>query len=171
MAPRLPTTSTPPAANPGTAESLRLAIVADTHGQLRPEVLERLAGVDAILHAGDVGSPDVLARLRALAPVFAVRGNVDTGELAALPDTATGDLGGISYGLVHRREDVPNDWGRRLDLVIFGHSHRPELEWRGGALWLNPGSCGPRRFQLPLTFGFLTIRDRRVTPEIVAVAY
>src|SRR5262249_46217127 len=124
---------------------MRVGVLADTHNLLRPEVLARLAGCDRLLHAGDVGGPEILARLGAIAPVAAVRGNVD-GE--GLPETLEGDLGGLRFGMVHRREDVPADWPKHLALIVFGHSHRPELAWRGDCLLLNPGACGPRRFSL-----------------------
>jgi putative phosphoesterase len=149
---------------------MRVGILADTHGLLRPRVLERLAGCDRLLHAGDVGDPEVLAALRAIAPIEAVRGNVDQGpELDRLPHTLRGSLGELAFGMVHRREDMPADWPERARLVIFGHSHRPELGWRGHTLLLNPGACGPRRFQLPLTIAVVTVVGDRLVPELLAV--
>ncbi len=148
---------------------MRIGVLADTHGLLRPSVLERLAGVDRILHAGDVGGPEILAALGAVAPVEAVRGNTDTGELARLPKTIAGDLAGLAFRLIHREEDVDPDWTRNLALLVFGHSHRPELAWRNGCLCLNPGACGPRRFKLPLTIAVLTLIEGRIVPEILAV--
>ena len=151
---------------------MRIGLLSDSHGLLRPRVLELLSGCDRILHAGDVGSSEILARLADLtpgAPVAAVRGNTDGGELAALPETATVEAEGVSLGLVHRREDVPVPWHRSMRVVAFGHSHRPELEWRGEALWINPGACGARRFRLPLTLAVLTLKEGRVVPEIFAV--
>ena len=150
--------------------SVRIGILADTHGLLRPRVLERLAGCERLLHAGDVGDPAVLAALRELAPVEAVRGNVDQGPgLDRLPHSARGSIGELAYGLVHRREDVPSEWPDRLGLVVFGHSHRPELSWRGRCLLLNPGACGPRRFSLPLTVAVVTVEGQRLVPELLAV--
>lgn len=149
---------------------MRIGILSDTHGLLRPEVLDRLAGCERILHAGDVGASQVLRDLERLAPVTAVRGNVDgEGETARLPFLASGELGGLDFGMVHRREDVPPEWPRERRLVVFGHSHRPELEWRGGCLLLNPGACGRRRFQLPLTVAVVTVTEGRLVPEILAV--
>ncbi|MEM8996150.1 MAG: metallophosphoesterase family protein [Acidobacteriota bacterium] len=148
---------------------LRLGVVSDTHGLLRPQVLERLDGCDRILHAGDVGDPGILERLRAIAPVEAVRGNVDGGELAALPATLSGQAEEITYRCVHRRSDVPADWSRTSGLVVFGHSHRPELEWRGGCLWLNPGAAGHRRFSLPLTLARVTVDGKRLIPELFSL--
>lgn len=149
---------------------MRVGILSDTHNLLRPRVLERLAGCERILHAGDVGDLEILERLGQVAPVEAVRGNTDSGKTAAgLPQELTGDLNGLPFGMVHRREDVQPAWPRRLRLVIFGHSHRPELEWRGDCLLLNPGACGARRFHLPLTLAILTVADNRIVPEIVSV--
>ena len=149
-------------------------MLSDTHGILRPRVLERLAGCDLLLHAGDVGvaegAAQILAQLEQLARVVAVRGNTDGGELAAaLPAVRSGELAGVAYRMTHRREDVDPDWLREARLIVFGHSHRPELEWRGDCLLLNPGSCGARRFQLPLTVAVVTITGKRLVPEILAV--
>ncbi|HVT57151.1 MAG TPA: metallophosphoesterase family protein [Thermoanaerobaculia bacterium] len=151
---------------------MRVGVVADTHNLLRPRVLERLAGCRLILHAGDVGEPQILERLGRIAPVLAVRGNTDAGALAAdLPATRSGVLGdqGLPYYMVHRREDAAPDWRRVSRVIIFGHSHRPELEWQGSCLLLNPGSCGPRRFDLPLTLAILSVAGDRLVPEILAV--
>ena len=148
----------------------RIAVLSDTHGLLRPKVSELAAGCSHILHAGDVGKLSILDELRQLAPVEAVRGNVDvTAELAQLPAVVRGELGGVSYCMTHRREDVEAGWLRDHRLIIFGHSHRPELEWRGQCLLLNPGAVGARRFELPLTMARVTITDGRLVPEIVAV--
>ena len=159
---------------------LRVGILSDTHGVLRPRVLERLAGCDLLLHAGDIGElaparPDgdgepILGRLARVAPVVAVRGNCDHGELAAgLPAVQAGEIAGLAYRMTHRREDIPADWPRQSRLIVFGHFHRPELEWQGDCLLLNPGSCGARRFRLPLTVAVVTVVDNRLVPEILAV--
>jgi putative phosphoesterase len=149
---------------------MRVGVIADTHGLLRPRVLELLAGCDRLLHAGDVGGAEVLSRLREIAPVEAVRGNTDSGpEARELPPSIAGELAGLPFGMIHRREDVPRDWPSRLRLVVFGHSHRPEMEWRGQCLFLNPGACGARRFSLPLTLAILTIVEDRLVPEILSV--
>jgi putative phosphoesterase len=149
---------------------MRVGVIADTHGLLRPRVVELLAGCDRILHAGDVGSTEVLMRLGEIAPVEAVRGNTDTGpETGGLPPFLTGELDGLPFQMVHRREDADLRSLKHLRLVVFGHSHRPELEWRGGCLLLNPGACGQRRFSLPLTLAILTVTDGRLVPEILAV--
>jgi putative phosphoesterase len=133
-------------------------------------VLELLAGCDRILHAGGVGELEILQRLRQIAPVAAVRGNTDAGATAEeLPPVLSGDLDGLPFRMVHRREDIDPAWPSRLRLLVFGHSHRPELEWWGQCLLLNPGACGPRRFHLPLTLAILTVADHRIVPEIRAV--
>jgi putative phosphoesterase len=151
---------------------MRIGVLADTHNLLRPRVLERLAGCDRLLHAGDVGDVALLAVLAQIAPVTAVRGNTDEGAAAQLPEVAAGDLGDLPYRMVHRREDVDPAWLRgpqAARLVVYGHSHRPELAWQGDCLLLNPGACGPRRFALPLTVAVLTVDGRRLVPEILAV--
>jgi uncharacterized protein len=149
---------------------VRVGVISDTHNLLRPQVLERLAGCERILHAGDVGGLEILERLRQVAPVAAVRGNMDGDDTAAeLPPSLAGDLDGLPFRMIHRREDVDPAWPQRLRLIVFGHSHRPELEWRGNCLLLNPGACGPRRFHLPLTLAILTVADNRIVPEILSV--
>jgi putative phosphoesterase len=149
---------------------MRVGVLSDTHNLLRPRVLELLAGCDRILHAGDVGEPEILERLARVAPVAAVCGNTDSGAAAAgLPHDLAGDLDGLPFRMVHRREDIDPAWPARVRLLVFGHSHRPELEWQGSCLFLNPGACGPRRFHLPLTLAILTVADHRLVPEIRAV--
>lgn len=149
------------------AAGMRVGVVSDTHNLLRPQVLERLAGCERILHAGDVGDPIILDELRRIAPVLAVRGNTDVG--ADLPESLAGELGGLPFRMVHRREDANPAWMPGLRLLVFGHSHRPEIEWRGECLLLNPGAVGPRRFHLPLTLAILTVVGPRIVPEILAV--
>lgn len=149
---------------------MRVGVISDTHGLLRPKVLDLLEGSDLILHAGDVGGASILSRLRDIAPVIAVRGNTDSGpEAEELPLSFAGDLEGLPFRMIHRREDAERSWTKGLRLLIFGHSHRPELEWQGGCLLLNPGACGARRFSLPLTLSILTITDGRLVPEILSV--
>lgn len=150
--------------------NLRVGVLSDTHNLLRPRVLELLAGCEHVLHAGDVGDLEVLDQLRRIAPVTAIHGNTDSGATAAeLPEVASGDLGGLAFRMVHRREDADPAWQRQVRLVIYGHTHRPELEWKGATLYLNPGACGPRRFHLPLTLAILTVAGDRIVPEILAV--
>lgn len=153
---------------------MRIGILSDTHGVLRDTVLERLTDCDRLLHAGDVGGRPLLERLVCLAPVDAVRGNVDHGDCADLPMTLERTLGGIDIRMVHRREDIPREWLRAPPeapprLVVHGHSHRPELSWHGGVLLLNPGAAGQRRFRLPLTVATVTVRDGRMIPELLSI--
>jgi len=148
---------------------MRVGILADTHGLLRPAVLARLAGCDRILHAGDIGGPEILAALGAIAPVDAVRGNTDTDSMARLPALVEGEIDGLPFRMIHRREDVEPKWISRARLIVFGHSHRPELTWDGSCLLLNPGACGSRRFKLQLTVAVVTVREGRIVPEILAV--
>lgn len=149
---------------------MRVGVLSDTHNLLRPRVPELLAGCDRILHAGDVGDLEILEALNRIAPVQAVRGNTDSGATAAkLPEDLAGDVDGLAFRMIHRREDADPSWIPGLRLLVFGHSHRPELEWQGSCLLLNPGACGPRRFRLPLTLAILTIADQRILPEILSV--
>ncbi|MEM9292970.1 MAG: metallophosphoesterase family protein [Acidobacteriota bacterium] len=159
--------------------SLRVGVLSDTHGLLRPRVMEILSGCDLLLHAGDVGDISLLRALRTLAPVTAVRGNVDTaGAVSELPASAHGTLDppgtasgeGPVYRMTHRREDIPLAWFSDSRLLVFGHSHRPELERRGECLLLNPGACGHRRFSLPLTVAVVTVTaEGRLEAEILSV--
>lgn len=149
---------------------MRVGVLSDTHGLLRPQVLTLLAGCDRILHGGDVGGAEIIARLWEIAPVEAVRGNTDGGpEAETLPPMLSGELEGLPFHMIHRREDIDPAWLKHSRLVIFGHSHRPELEWRRDCLLLNPGACGPRRFSYPLTVAILTVADGRIVPEILSV--
>jgi uncharacterized protein len=148
-----------------------IGVISDTHGVLRPEAVAALQGVDAIIHAGDVGAPAVLERLGELAPLTAVRGNNDRGPWAEkLPVTGTLEIGGVVLYVLH---DV-----KALDLdprvagfaaVIAGHSHQPRQEERDGVLYFNPGSAGPRRFRLPVSIGRLTVEDGQLRARIVAL--
>ena len=148
---------------------MRLGIISDTHGLLRPEAARTLNGVDLIVHAGDVGKPNVLTQLKAIAPVFAVRGNVDTVPWAAeLPATAIVDAGNASLYVLHklRELDLRPD-AAKFDAVISGHTHRAEQWEREGVLYLNPGSAGPRRFHLPVTLALVDVGSTPWKVDIV----
>ena len=136
-----------------------VGVISDTHGLLRPEAVEALRGKDAIVHAGDVGDPDILASLREVAPVTAIRGNVDTGALArALPTTALVEFEGVSLYILHDLADLdltPSVAGIRV--VISGHTHKALIREEKGVLYLNPGSAGPRRFHYPVTVAELIL--------------
>lgn len=138
---------------------LRIGVISDTHGLLRPEAEQRLAGVTHIIHAGDIGRPEVIDRLRRIAPVVAIRGNVDIGPWAeTYPDTETIRLGDHSIYVLHDIHDRKVDpVARGINVVISGHSHRPLIETKNGVLYLNPGSAGPRRFNLPITLATLDL--------------
>ena len=136
-----------------------IGVISDTHGLLRPEALAALAGVQHILHAGDVGDIRILETLREIAPVTAIRGNVDVaGACAELPATDLVELGAQLFYLVHSVHDLdikPEAAG--VAVVVSGHSHRPGIETRGGVMYLNPGSAGPRRFQLPVSVALVEV--------------
>lgn len=149
-----------------------IGIVADTHGLVRPGLVEGLAGCERILHAGDVGCPDVLERLARIAPLVAVRGNNDRGAWArALPEHAVVEVGSALIYVRHALADLDLDpRAAGIHAVVTGHSHAPGFEQRDGVLYLNPGSAGPRRFRLPVAFARLHVRGTYLQPEIVALA-
>lgn len=149
-------------------EAHRIMVISDTHGILRPEVLERAAGCEAILHAGDLGGPEILERLRAFAPVYAVRGNVDGEWADSLPEELELELFGFRIYMIHnkkRRRKALSGIG----IVVFGHSHEYQdvLEKETGIRYLNPGSCGPRRFRLPVTMMELNLYPEEHRAEAV----
>ena len=146
-----------------------IGVISDTHGLLRPEALTALVGVEHILHAGDVGDPRVLDSLREIAPVTAIRGNIDQwGECAELPATDVVELHGRLFYLVHSLADLDiNPVVAEVAAVISGHSHKPAIEQRNGVLYLNPGSAGPRRFNLPVTVALLTLKESKISAQIV----
>jgi putative phosphoesterase len=148
-----------------------IAAISDTHALLRPELLPLLHGADHILHAGDVGNADILASLAKIAPVTAICGNIDThGPCADLPATETLELAGCFIHILHDVHELdihPHAAG--IGLVLSGHSHQPSIALRDGVLYLNPGSCGPRRFNLPVTFARVHILSGIPTAEIIPV--
>ena len=146
-----------------------VGVISDTHGLLRPEAVATLRGVDAIVHAGDIGTADVLDSLGALAPVTAVRGNNDRGGWAEkLPSTEVLEIGGVLLYVLHDVTELSLDpRAAGLSAVISGHSHRPRQEERDGVLFFNPGSAGPRRFKLPAAVGRLTVDAGRVRGRIL----
>ncbi|WP_438014784.1 metallophosphoesterase family protein [Sorangium sp. So ce315] len=149
----------------------RIGVISDTHGLVRPEALAALAGSELILHAGDVGGPEVLAALAAIAPVTAVRGNNDRGRWAdGLPERATVRVGDVTLLMLHDVKELDVDPGAvALSAVVAGHSHRPAIREQGGVLYLNPGSAGPRRFKLPLSVARVVVRGAAVMAEIVEI--
>lgn len=134
----------------------KVGVISDTHGMLRPEVLEELQNCDKILHGGDVNKQEILDKLRELAPVYAVRGNNDREWAKELPGYLSLDICGLRIYMVHNKKDIPDSLPE-IDLVIYGHSHKYENKTENGIQYLNPGSCGPRRFRGETTFAVLEI--------------
>jgi len=149
-----------------------VGVISDTHGLLRPEGLEALRGSERIIHAGDVGDPAILDQLRTIAPVTAVRGNIDKGAWAhKLPETAVIEIGRVSIYVLHDLSQLdlkPEAAG--FQVVISGHSHVPKQETRAGVLYFNPGSAGPKRFKLPITVGKLVVERKKVRAEIIVLS-
>jgi hypothetical protein len=146
-----------------------IGVLSDTHSLLRPEALEALRGSTHILHAGDIGNFDFLETLRKIAPVTAIRGNIDIhGPAAQLPATEAIELNGRLIYMLHSLADLDlNPEAAGIAVVISGHSHKPGIETRSGVLYLNPGSCGPRRFSLPVTVAHLYLDDAKPRAEII----
>jgi putative phosphoesterase len=146
-----------------------IGVISDTHGLLRPEAVAALRGSDHILHAGDVGDVRILEELRELAPLTAIRGNIDSGgPCAQLPAVEMVELGGQSIYMVHDRNELDlNPEAAGISAVVSGHSHHPGIEWGKGVLFFNPGSAGPRRFSLPVSLGFLDIRGGKIEPRLL----
>src|SRR3982750_1947886 len=144
-----------------------IGIISDTHGLLRPEAERRLTGGHHIIHAGAIGRPEIVDALRRIAPVTAIRGNVDSGEWAReYPDTNRVRLAGKSIYVLHDLKTLKADPGAGIDVIISGHSHVPKIDTVGGVLYLNPGSAGPRRFRLPITLAILEVTPEGMRPEI-----
>jgi putative phosphoesterase len=148
-----------------------IGVISDTHGLLRLAAIEALRGVDHILHAGDVGDASILDALRSVAPVTAIRGNIDVGgPCTHLPATEVVTLHGHTFYMLHDRQALDLDPAAAgFSAVISGHSHKPLLEWRHGVLYMNPGSAGPRRFSLPVSIGLLTISADGLQPRLVTL--
>ncbi len=146
-----------------------IGVISDTHGLLRPEAVKALAGVELIIHAGDIGNPEVLAALEQIAPVQAIRGNTDRGDWAAdLPLTRVVEVGGVHLYVLHELFCLDLDPAAAgFAAVIFGHSHHPHLARKNGVLYLNPGSAGPRRFTLPVSLARLLVHNNALHPELV----
>jgi uncharacterized protein len=154
---------------------MRIGVISDTHGLVRPEVLEAFRGVEHILHAGDIGGEDVLLALEAIAPVTACAGNVDGFRCGEAAETARIELGGVKFFLTHildrprrqRREVVAWLAKEPADVVLFGHSHLPHDEQIGGVRYFNPASAGPRRFDYPVSVGIIDIREGKAAARHV----
>ena len=147
---------------------MRIGVISDTHRLLRPEAVQALQGVQLIVHAGDVGSADILAKLKAIAPVFAVRGNVDTEPWARqLPVTTVVEAGGATLYVLHNLHELDlKPEAAQFNFVISGHTHQAEQTQRNGVIYLNPGSAGPRRFHLPVTLALLDLGSKPCRAQV-----
>ncbi|NAO53230.1 metallophosphoesterase family protein [Pseudomonas syringae] len=148
---------------------MKVGVISDTHGLLRPEAIAALQGCAQIIHAGDIGSQDIVEQLTAIAPLHIVRGNNDMDADWAKPiaDHLRFDIEGWQVLLVHDIADVPALVDDRVKLVVTGHSHKPLIDWRGDTLYLNPGSAGRRRFKLPVTLALLEVSADAIEPSLV----
>lgn len=147
----------------------RIGVISDTHSLMRPEALQVFRDVDLILHAGDIGTPDVLQEMRSIAQVVAVRGNNDKGRWAKeIPETEVVRVGGVRIYLLHDLKQIVVDpSGAGFQAVVSGHSHRPSVEKRDGVLFVNPGSAGPRRFTLPISVARLKVEGQKVSAQLI----
>lgn len=159
-------------AKPRSGRRHRIGVVSDTHGLVRPALLEALSGVELIVHAGDVGGPDVLDALRSIAPLVAVRGNMDQGPWAReLGRTEVVEVDGSQFYVLHDADAIDLDPAAAgFRAVISGHSHRPSLSRRNGVVYLNPGSAGPKRFRLPVTAAILHLEGELLRAEWIELA-
>ena len=146
---------------------MNIGVISDTHGLLRPEVVDYLDGTDLIVHAGDIGKPEVIDQLRELAPVRAVRGNIDTAGWAdKFAGTEAFEAENRYFYLLHNIDELDIEPAGEFDVVIFGHSHQPKKQVKHGVLYFNPGSAGPRRFSLPIAAGQIEIHGGSIFAEI-----
>lgn len=149
---------------------MKLAILSDTHGLLRPQVVERLKTADAILHGGDINRQDIVDQLEQYAPLYVVRGNNDKQWAEAIPHHLSVTLDGVTFYMVHNKKEVPADL-TDVDVVVFGHSHKYVQEEKDGVLWLNPGSCGPRRFHQEITMMIAEVSGGTIQVEKVTIPH
>ena len=149
---------------------MNLALLSDTHGLLRPEVLEHLKTADAILHGGDINKQSIVDQLRQYAPLYVVRGNNDKEWAEDIPHHLTVTLGGVTFFMVHNKKEVPADLSG-VDVVLFGHSHKYVQEEKDGRLWLNPGSCGPRRFHQEITMMMAQAENGQLRVEKISIPH
>ena len=149
---------------------MKLAILSDTHGLLRPEVVEHLQTADAILHGGDINKQAIVDELRQYAPLYIVRGNNDWGWAEDIPHDLTVTLDGVTFCMVHNRKELPLNLAG-VDVVVFGHSHKYVEEEKEGILWLNPGSCGPRRFHQEITMMMAELTDGKIHVEKITISH
>jgi uncharacterized protein len=154
------------------AQEFRIGVISDTHGLLRPEAVAALRGSDLILHAGDIGAPEIIPALEKIAPVVGIRGNIDQHLSWAkqFPTTEVAEAVGTHFYLLHSIEELDlNPRSANFAALIFGHSHKPEFYWEDEVLYFNPGSAGPRRFSLPISVGHIIIRKGKLHPELITL--
>ena len=149
---------------------MKIAILSDTHGLLRPAVVEHLKTADAILHGGDINKQSIVDELRQYAPLYIVRGNNDKEWAEAIPHDCTITLDGVTFYMVHNKKDIPADLSG-VDAVVFGHSHQYVQEEKNGRLWLNPGSCGPRRFHQEITMMMAEVTEGKIRVEKITIPH
>lgn len=149
---------------------MKIGILSDTHGLLRQEVLDHLAGADAILHGGDINNQGILLTLQSIAPVYVVRGNNDREWAEQIPYTLDFTLGGVRVCMAHKKKDLPADLSG-FGLAVYGHTHRYEELRQGGTILLNPGSCGPRRFNQAITLAVAALEDRKITVTRIDISH
>ncbi len=151
---------------------MRIGLISDTHGLLRTEAVAALQGCAQIIHAGDIGKPQVLDGLRAIAPLEAIRGNIDTADWALeLPERLDLRIGSLTLHVLHDLKQLDIDpLAAAVDVVIAGHSHKPKVERRDGVLYINPGSAGPRRFSLPISLALLELNDGDAQVELISLS-
>ena len=149
---------------------MKIAILSDTHGLLRPAVLEYLQTADAILHGGDINKQEIVDQMRQYAPLYVVRGNNDKAWAEDIPHHLTVTLDGVTFAMVHNRKELPADL-TGVDVVVFGHSHKYVQEEKDGVLWLNPGSCGPRRFHQEITMMTAEVEDGSIRVEKIVLPH
>jgi len=151
---------------------MKIGVISDTHGLLRPEAVEMLRGSEHIIHAGDIGAPEIIPELQKIAPVTAIRGNVDTQAWArSFAETEVVELGGVDIYILHDANAIDlNPKAAGFVAVISGHSHKPKQEMKDGVLYFNPGSAGPKRFNLPISVGKLEIVDGKVSAEVLLLS-
>lgn len=151
---------------------MRIGLISDTHGLLRSEAVAALQGCAQIIHAGDIGKPQVLDGLRLIAPLEAIRGNIDTADWAqVLPERLDLRIGGLTLHVLHDLKQLDIDpLAAGVDVVIAGHSHKPKVERRDGVLYVNPGSAGPRRFSLPISLALLELNDGQAQVELISLS-
>lgn len=149
---------------------MKVAILSDTHGLLRPQVVEQLKSADVILHGGDINKQAIVDQLRQYAPLYVVRGNNDKEWAEGIPHHLTVTLDGVTFYLIHNKKEAPTDLSG-IDVVVFGHSHKYVQEERAGLLWLNPGSCGPRRFHQEITMTMADVEHGTIRAERIDIPH